>query len=281
MEQRETPVGQFPDDGSVDSDFLNMLSAEAIQYIHEDATKQIVEVLTNTGDTAEAVAATTYKITKGLMDRHKPEAISLEADLNHAMALGAEVTDMLIEVAQAAQPDAQLDVEKLREEALLRATVMHGEDVEARNDPEAKQEAAVMYAGMMEDGTVDEALSYADTRSVELGLNTNDTMRKGIEEGTKFGAQTLKKAPVAEGVSEGTRQLERIGKVDLSGSNAPVAYNPEPPMATATPETDEETTGLMGEPSGLQGANHVGSAPPDSMGMALPRNLPVLPREEE
>lgn len=235
--ETQVPPGQFADDGSVDSDFLNMLAAEAIQYIHADATEEIVNVLTNTSNTSEAIGATAYKITKGLLDRHKPEAISLEADLSHAIALGTEVTDMLVEVVQAAQPEAIMDPDKVREEALLRATVMHGEEVEAKGDPDAKEEAGVMYATMMQDGTVDQAFQYVDKRSAELGLNTNDTMRAGIELGTGYTSGLLEKNPLAKGIEQGTQNMAKMGKTPEDAAPPPEqGPPPEEPNAPLMPQ---------------------------------------------
>lgn len=202
----DLPTGMFPDDGTVDADFLNMLSAEAIEYIHGTSKDEVVDVLTNTDDTAQAVGAAAYKITKGLMTKHKPDALSLEADMSHATALATEVTDMLIEVVEAAQPNAALDVNKLREEALLRAVVMHGEDVDKSADETTREEAQAIYATMMQNGEVDEAYSYVNRRSQELGINTADTERKGIQQGIKWAessASVFNKKPVAEGVQQG------------------------------------------------------------------------------
>ena len=206
----DLPPGVFPEETGVDGDFLNQLSAEAIQYIHEDAREQIVDVLTNTDNTTEAVAATTYKITKGLLERHKTEAMDLEADMSHAVALATEVTDMLVEVVEAVQPDAAMDTDKLREEALMRATVMHGENLEQQGDPQQKEEAQVIYARMMQEGTVDEAFSYVNKKAEQHGINTNDMMRKGNELSQPFLKQQVdqnvaKQKPLAAAVSQATQ----------------------------------------------------------------------------
>lgn len=210
-DEQDLPTGMFPDDGTVDADFLNLLSAEAIEYIHDTSKDQVVNVLTNTDDTAAAVGATAYKITKGLMTKYKPDAMSLEADMSHATALATEVTDMLIEVVEATQPNAAMDVDKIREEALMRAVVMHGEDVDKNADETTREEAQAIYANMMADGSVDEAFGYVNKRSQELGINPNDTERKGIQGGldwVKNHPNFMQKKPLAQSVAEGV-ELER------------------------------------------------------------------------
>lgn len=231
----EIPVGQFPDDGTVDSEFLNQLATEAIEYIHEDAKDEVLSVITNTDNTANAIGATAYKITRGLIERHKPAAMSLEADMSHATALATEVVDMLVEVAEAAQPEAVADVDKIREEALLRAVVMHGEEAETTMDEDQKEEAQMIYGRMMTDGTADEGLAYVNQRSKELGLNSNDWTRQGTELGTGFAQGMIDKAvkkPLEQGVQQGVQNMEKQVQAAPEMAQAPAAQPPmeQPPM---------------------------------------------------
>jgi hypothetical protein len=198
-------TGPFFPGEDVDSMFLNQLTAEAAEYIHDTAKDEVLEVLSNTDDTAATIAATTYKITRGLLERHKDVGLSLEADLSHALALGSEVTDMLVEIVEVTQPNAAFDPQRLREESLLRATVMHGEEVEKRDDPDEKDAARVMYTMMMQDGTVEQGMNYVNKRSSEMGLNTNDMLRRGVEGHRK--QQNPKKDPLSAAVSNGVQGM--------------------------------------------------------------------------
>jgi len=223
---------------TVDQMFISQLTAEAQEYIFDTAKEEVRDAITNTENSAEAIGATTYKVTKGLLDKYKKVGISLEADMSHALALGTEITDMLVETVQAMQPEAILNPDKLREEALMRATVMHGEDIEKLDDPEAKEEAQVMYANMMDDGTVDQAMGYVNSRSADLGLNTNDMMRTGVEQGTKFAQDTMAaKDPLAEGIAKGLHNMSTPGQAAPPAPDDPTAQPQmgEPQMAAADP----------------------------------------------
>ena len=239
MDKQANKPGQM----NIDQMFIDQLSAEAVEYIHEDARKEVLDAITNTDNTAEAIAATTYKVTKGLLEKHKPVGLSLEADMGHALALGSEVTDMLVEIVEATQPKAVIDFDSLREESLLRATVMHGEDVEKIGDPEAKEEAQVMYANMIADGTVDQGMAYVNERSKTLGLNTNDMMRKGTEAGTKWAQDyAAAKDPLAEGIKKGMHNMSTPTQpAPQAATEAAIAApqpepQPEPQLAAAPPQ---------------------------------------------
>lgn len=243
----------FPE-GSDEGDFLNSLTAEAIQYIFEDAQEEVLNVLTNTDNTAEAVAATTYKITKGLLERHKRAATTLEADMSHALALGTEVTDMLVDIVAATQDQAIVDKDKLREEALMRATVMHGEDVESRERPEDKEEAQGMLTNMIQDGSVDQAFNHVNARAREMGVNTNDMLRKGTEQSTGFLQGLNQKNPMAEGVEQGVKNMEQnaMGATpphkQMSSPPAPPPAAPVTPAPQGVPEPQppQQQQPLMG-----------------------------------
>lgn len=230
---------------TVDQKFLDQLTAEAEMYIFDSAKIEVQDAITNTEDTPQALAATTYKVVKGLMEKHKKVGLSLEADMSHALALGTEVTDMLVETIQAMQPDAIIDADKLREETLLRATAMHGEDMEKIGDPEAREEAQVMYAGMMQDGTVDQAMGYVNSRAKDLGLNTNDMMRKGTEMGKKWGEeQVAAKDPLADGIKKGLHNMS-------TGPAPPADPAAAPPMeqvAETPPQAGPEGAVMGGPP---------------------------------
>jgi len=217
-----------PEDSmSVDQMFIDQMTAEATMYIFDSARQEVLDAIINTENTAEAIGATTYKVTKGLLEKHKKVGLSLGADMSHAVALGTEVTDMLVDMVQAAQPNAILNPDKLREESLMRTTVMHGEDVEKIGDPEAKEEAQVMYASMMQDGTVDQAMGYVNSRASDLGLNTNDMMRTGVEQGSKFAEDTAAaKDPLKEGIAKGIHNMSLPGE-------EPAALAPEQAAAPA------------------------------------------------
>jgi hypothetical protein len=244
----------FPDDGSIDAKYLNQLTAEAVEYVHGDAREQIVDALNNTDNTPEAVAAITYKVTKGIMERHKKIGLGIEADLSHALALGSEVNDMLVEIIERTQPNSGMDFQKLREESMLRATVMHGEDADTIATDDDREQAQVMFAGMMQDGSVDEGFKYVNQRSAELGLNPNDMLRTGGQAGVKQVPQLqAKQRPIAQGVQQGVRNMQEMptqAPPSLMGSPPPqqAAPPPQPPLQVINKQSPPPPQQILASP---------------------------------
>jgi hypothetical protein len=62
-----------------------------------------------------------------------------------------------------------------------------------------------MYTMMMQDGTVEQGMNYVNKRSSEMGLNTNDMLRRGVEGHRK--QQNPKKDPLSAAVSNGVQGM--------------------------------------------------------------------------
>ena len=192
-------------DDSEQGQFVDQLTAEAIEYIHGTAKDEVLSAVTDTDNTGAAIGATTYKITAGLLDKHKKEGMAMDIEMDVVMGVATEVIDMLAEILEATQPDAIGNGQKLREDALLQAMMMHTEKFEG--DDRAKEEAEVMLRGMVQDGTADKAFNYVNKRAAEEGVNTNDMQRQGntllADSGYSQNRNAQQERPVAAGVRQG------------------------------------------------------------------------------
>lgn len=176
-------------------DQLDQLIAEAIDYIHGKGRDAIIEQLDNSDDTSGTMAAITYKVSKALLERHKKDR-SLDITMDLAMGLATEVIDMQVEMLERMNPGLtnNTNVNRLREDALLKTTIMHGEQLEKEGGPSLKDDARVMLADFIRDGTADNAFQYVNKRANQEGLNVDDMMRKGNE------MLTGKRRPIAAAV---------------------------------------------------------------------------------
>lgn len=192
----EIPPGLQGD--TPEAEFTNQLIAEAVEYIHEKNIDGVVKLLTESKDTADTMGALAYKVTKGLIDKHKKAGMAMDIEFNVAMGLATEVIDMELEILDKIQKDPLYDPQRLREDALMHAIVMYGE--KHQDDPEAKEASQTMLRAMMMDGTTDQAFSYVNKRAAQEGVNINDMKRQGMGMLEQSGPQ---KNPVAEGVQRG------------------------------------------------------------------------------
>ncbi len=180
-------------------ELLTQLIAEAVEYIHDKARDQVVEKLTASENTSETIAAITYKLSRGLLEKHKEQGLAIDIEMDLAMGLATEIIDMQLEILERIRPDLGAQAQKLREDALLRTMMIHAEQMEG--NPDAKADAEVMMRSFIQDGTADTAFNYINKRAAQEGLNTDDMIRTGnkaVEQMVGGGP-----APVAEGVQQG------------------------------------------------------------------------------
>jgi len=165
-------------------DLLDQMVAEAVDYIHGKARTQVVEQLRNSTNTSETIAAITYKVSRGIIERHKQDGMAMDIGMDFAVGLAAEIIDMQIEMMERINPGfaENSNMQRVREDAMMRAITLHGEQVE--DTPENREEASVMLRGMMQDGTADKAFGYVNNRADQDGLNVDDMMRRGNEQTT-------------------------------------------------------------------------------------------------
>ncbi len=180
-------------------ELLTQLVAEAVDYIHGKARDQVVEKLTASENMSETIAAVTYKLTRGLLEKHKEQGLAMDIEMDLAMGLATEVIDMQMEMLERIRPDLGEQSQKIREDSLLRTMMIHAEQMEG--NPDAKADAETMMRGFIQDGTADVAFQYMNKRAAEEGLSTEDMIRTGNKavEQMVGGGPT----PVAAGVQQG------------------------------------------------------------------------------
>jgi hypothetical protein len=188
-------LAQDPEQG-----FLSQLIAEAVEYLHGRARKQVVRQLTAADNLSETMSAITYKLARGLLEKHKKQGMSMDIDMGLAMGLATEVIDMQIEMVERVAPERLgTDPQKLREDTLLRTMMMHAEQL--KDDPAAQEEAQQLLRAFMQDGSADQAFSYVNQRAAQEGQNVEDMIRAGDSMARQVvgGGQR----PVAAGVQQG------------------------------------------------------------------------------
>lgn len=195
MNPQQPPVAMEGPTGEL----LTQLIAEAVDYIHGKAREQVIEKLTASQNTSETISAITYKLTRGLLEKHKEQGMAMDIEMDLAMGLATEVIDMQMEILERIKPDLGPQAQKIREDALLRTMMIHAEQMEG--NPDAKADAETMLRGFIQDGTADTAFGYMNKRAAQEGLSTEDMIRTGNKavEQMVGGGQT----PVAAGVQQG------------------------------------------------------------------------------
>lgn len=184
-----------------ESDFINALVAEAVDYVHVQNRDKIVELIGKSDDTAGTMGAITYKLTRGLIEKHKKQGLSLDIEMDTAMGVATEVIDMLMEIQERVETDTPINAQKTREDALLNVMMQHAETLS--DDDVSREDAAVMLRGMMQGGEVDQAFGYVNKRAEEEGINPNDMMRQGTELAKQASeARAPQQKPVAAGVQQ-------------------------------------------------------------------------------
>ena len=197
-------------DDSPEGLLLDQLVAEAVEYVHVKARDQVVDALRKTDNTAATMGAITYKMSRGLLEKHRERGLNFDIDMNLAMGLATETIDMLGEVVERVNPNAAMNLDKVKEDALLHTVALHGEQLDKEDNPEVRAQAKAAMRGYMQDGSVDAAFGYMNQRASVEGLNTNDMMRQGGEMAKASMGKQAQRHPIAAGVEQG-----------LSGAQAP------------------------------------------------------------
>ena len=232
--------------------------AEAVEYVHVKNPEGVVKALNSAEDTAQTIGAITYKITRGLLEKHQKQGLTFDVDMDLAMGLATETVDILTEVAERVNPNANMGTDKLKHDALLHATALHGEQYtkEHGDTEQTRTEARTQMRDYMQQGATDVAFDYINKRAESEGLNTNDMMRAGNK------VLTGGKKPLASAVEQGVQTQQEAAPPPVMGQpqeelgveldrNEPLSTNPPP--APLTPE----------------------------MGPELDRNGPLMPQPQE
>jgi len=183
-----------------EGELVEAMILDSMEYIHGKGSKDIVKLLGESDNTSQTMATIAYKVVRGVAEKNKATA-QVEMDMDMLMGVATEAIDMITEVAQSANEiGAGPEVERLKEDTLLKMTVMHGEQLGEIN-PEQRQAAATDLRDYMSDGGTQKAFDYINTRAKEEGLNPNDMMRAGNEAATGYKNPIRDK--LAEGISRG------------------------------------------------------------------------------
>lgn len=161
------------------------------------------------------MAAIVYKTVRGVAENNQATA-RVDIDMDMMMGVTTETIDMVTEVARAAQqilPGS--NEQQLKEDVLLRTTILHGEQLGDENgefSAEMKQAAATDLRDYMSDAGAQKAFDYVNTRAKTEGINPNDMMRAGNE--ALFGT----KNPLAEGINRGLMESRLPPRAGQSAS---------------------------------------------------------------
>ena len=116
-----------------EAELVENMILDAMEYIHGVGSEVIVQELRNSTDTAATMAAIVYKTVRGVAENNQATA-RVEMDMDMMMGVTTETIDMVVEVARAAQqilPGS--NEQQLKEDVLLRTTILHGEQLGDEN----------------------------------------------------------------------------------------------------------------------------------------------------
>lgn len=249
-----------------EAELVEDMIMDAMEYIHGKGSQEIVKALQSSTDTAATMAAVAYKVVKGVADKRAKEA-HVEMDMDMLMGVATEAIDMVTEVAQAAdqiQPGSNST--RLKEDTLLRLTMLHGEQLEGEEgfSAEMKESAAKDMRDYMSDGGTQKAFDYINPRAKDEGLNPQDMMRSGNE------AALGSKNPLSDAITEGLKPTDGLPPPEPAGlmDTPPGSDQGPPPQMGAQPDQ-----GLMGGPP--QAPNQLPTGP----GIAPPQGQPPPPQD--
>ncbi len=231
MDKQDQPI-----DGR-EAEVVEDMILDAMEYIHGKGTEEIVKALKTSTDMTTSLSAIAYKVVRGVAEKNKATS-RVAFDMDMMMGVATEAIDMLMEVAEASNqvlPGANMD--RIREDTLLKMTMLHGEQLGEPSD-EQKGSAQADLRDYMSDGGTQKAFDYINTRAKEEGLNPNDMMRAGNE--LAFGT----KHPLAAAVQERTG---RVKPSPLMPAQVPPALT-EAPQAAPLPPGHEGRPPLMPDP---------------------------------
>lgn len=206
---------QLPPDPR-EAELVEDMILDAMEYIHGKGAESINGLLSKSTDTAKTMSTIAYKIVRSVAEKHKATA-QIEMDMDMMMGVTTETIDMITEVAEAgSQFMPGTNVEQLKEDTLLRVSVLHGQQLEGTEGfaEDMQVQAATDLRDYMSDGGTQKAFDYVNDRAKTEGLNPNDMMRAGNE--AVFGTRT----PLEDAMKQG---LMGQSKWDALGQVAPVA----------------------------------------------------------
>ena len=178
-----------------EAELVETMTLDLMDWMTGKAAKQIVKKVRESTNQSATMAAITYKGVKSVATKNARGAI-VEMDIDMLMGVATEGIDMLTEIVEASgqiQPGSNVD--RLKEDTLLKLTVMHGETIE--QSPENRQAAATDLRDYMSDGGTQKAFDYMNARAAEEGINPQDMMRAGNE------AVFSSRKPLEDGIKKG------------------------------------------------------------------------------
>ena len=204
----KTPTKAAPS-SKVDSRELELvedMQADVLEYIHGVGTEQIINLLDESVNTSETMAVIAYKAVRGVAEKHKATA-RVEMDMDMMLGVTTDAIDMIVEVAEASgQVHKSMNIQQLKEDTLLRTTVMHGEQVPQTE--ENRQRAATDLRDYVADGA-DKAFDYVNRRAQAEGINPQNMVRAGNE--MLYGSRTPVEDKLKEGVKKGLMSQTAVG----------------------------------------------------------------------
>ena len=265
----KTPTKAAPS-SKVDSRELELvedMQADVLEYIHGVGTEQIINLLDESVNTSETMAVIAYKAVRGVAEKHKATA-RVEMDMDMMLGVTTDAIDMIVEVAEAAgQVHKTMNIQQLKEDTLLRTTVMHGEQVPQTE--ENRQRAATDLRDYVADGA-DKAFDYVNKRAQAEGINPQNMVRAGNE--MLYGTRT----PVEDKLKEGVRK----GLMDQQAAADPGAVMDDPQLYGPRPEAPPQDM-PMPPPPQEQGIMGQGQAAPAQMPAELPTGQGLVPSEQQ
>lgn len=236
-------------DDSPEGELLDQMVAEAVEYVHVRAKPEVIETLRKTDNTSATMGALTYKISRGLLERHREAGLNFEVDMNLAMGLATETLDILGEVAERVNPDAAMNIDRVKQDALLHTVSLHGKQLDKEDDPRIREEAKVALRNYMADGSTDMAFNYINQRAKSDGLNTNDMKRRG----SQMAMDSMQKSAgaknkLAAGVQAGLAPPPPVEGIPPPMTDAPPQGMPPPPQGQAPPLMSTPQQGMAPPP---------------------------------
>jgi len=254
-----------------EAELVENMQMDVLEYIHGVGSKQIIKLLDESTNPSETMAVIAYKAVRGVAEKNKATAV-VEMDMDMMLGVTTDAIDMIAEVAEAAgQIYPGMNIQQLKEDTLLRVTVMHGEQVPRTS--ENKQRAATDLRDYVANGA-DKAFDYVNRRAEAEGVNPQTMARAGNQ--MLYGTAT----PVEDKLKAGVKR----GLMEQAGPSVPPddQYNPETGLNYW--EDPNEMAQMYPEEQGIMsGANDVpAQAPmplPTGPGIAQPPGQ-FPPRED-
>ena len=203
-----------------EAELVEDMTLDAMDYIFGKGSKAIVEMLESSTDTSQTIANAAYKCVRSVAENHKATA-QVEMDMDMLLGVATECIDMVTEVGETGdQLIKGANVEQIKQDALLKLTALHGQQIEGEDGftTEQQEMASTDMRDYMSDGGTQKAFDYVNKRATAEGLNPNDMMRSGNE--AVFGT----KEPVADAVTKGLMEQTAASTAwRAAGVAAPIA----------------------------------------------------------